>query len=49
LIGLWWLGKIFYPDRFPEDIKATTRDFYTAFYHVTPSAAQLDHVLGNSG
>jgi iron complex transport system substrate-binding protein len=49
LIGLWWLGKIFYPDRFPEDIKATTRDFYTAFYHVTPSVAQLDRVLGNSG
>ena len=31
LIGLWWLGKIFYPDRFPEDIKAMTRDFYTMF------------------
>ncbi len=45
LIGLWWLGKIFYPDRFPEDIKALTRDFYTLFYHVTPTAAQLDRVL----
>ncbi len=49
LIGLWWLGKIFYPDRFPEDIKATGRDFYTTFYHVTPSATQIDRVLGNSG
>ena len=29
LIGLWWLGKIFYPERFPEDIKAQARDFYT--------------------
>jgi iron complex transport system substrate-binding protein len=47
LIGLWWLGKIFYPDRFPEDIKKLTRDFYTAFYHVTPTAAQLDRVLGS--
>lgn len=46
LIGLWWLGKILYPDRFPEDIKALARDFYTAFYHVTPTAAQLDRVLG---
>jgi iron complex transport system substrate-binding protein len=46
LIGLWWLGKIFYPDKFPEDIKTLTRDFYTAFYHVTPTAAQIDRVLG---
>jgi iron complex transport system substrate-binding protein len=46
LIGLWWLGKILYPDRFPEDIKALARDFYTAFYHVTPTAAQLDRALG---
>jgi iron complex transport system substrate-binding protein len=45
LIGLWWLGKIFYPDRFPEDIKKLATDFYTAFYHVTPTAAQIDRVL----
>ncbi len=45
LIGLWWLAKIFYPDRFPEDIKPITRDFYTAFYHVTPTAAQIERVL----
>jgi iron complex transport system substrate-binding protein len=48
LIGLWWLGKIFYPDKFPEDIKALTRDFYTTFYHVTPSVAQLDRLLAGS-
>jgi iron complex transport system substrate-binding protein len=48
LIGLWWLGKIFYPDRFPEDIKALARDFYTAFYHMTPTAAQLDRVFAGS-
>ena len=45
LIGLWWLAKICYPDRFPEDIKPLARDFYTTFYHVTPSAAQFDRVL----
>jgi iron complex transport system substrate-binding protein len=49
LIGLWWLGKIFYPDRFPEDMKALARDFYTLFYHVTPTAAQIEHVLAGSG
>ena len=37
LIGLWWLAKILYPERFPEDLRALTRDFYTRFYHVTPT------------
>lgn len=49
LIGLWWLAKILYPEQFPEDIRALTRDFYTRFYHVTPSDAQIDHVLAGRG
>ena len=28
-----------------EDIKALTSDFYTMFYHVTPSDAQIERVL----
>ena len=45
LFGLWWLGKILYPDLFPEDLRTLTREFYTRFYHVTPSDAQIDRVL----
>ena len=45
LIGLWWLAKILYPEQFPEDIGALTRDFYRRFYHVTPTDAQIEHVL----
>ena len=45
LIGLWWLAKILYPEEFPEDLKPKTRDFYTRFYHRTPSDEQIDHVL----
>jgi iron complex transport system substrate-binding protein len=45
LIGLWWLAKILYPDRFNEDMAALTRDFYTRFYHVTPTDAQIARVL----
>jgi iron complex transport system substrate-binding protein len=45
LIGLWWLGKILYPELFPEDLRALTRDFYAKFYHVTPTAEQIAHVL----
>jgi iron complex transport system substrate-binding protein len=45
LIGLWWLAKILYPESFPEDMRALTRDFYAMFYHVTPSDEQIDRVL----
>jgi len=49
LIGLWWLAKILYPDQFLEDLRVLTRDFYTQFYHVTPSNVQIDHVLEGRG
>jgi iron complex transport system substrate-binding protein len=45
LIGLWWLAKILYPNDFPEDLRALTREFYARFYHVTLSDAQVDRVL----
>ena len=45
LIGLWWLGKILYPDLFKEDMRELTRDFYSKFYHVTPNDAQIARVL----
>jgi iron complex transport system substrate-binding protein len=49
LIGLRWLGKILYPERFPEDLNAITRDFYKRFYHVDLSDAQLARVLSGRG
>jgi iron complex transport system substrate-binding protein len=45
LIGLQWLGKILYPSLFPENLPTLTRDFYTRFYHVTPTDAQIARVL----
>jgi iron complex transport system substrate-binding protein len=45
LIGLWWLAKILYPERFPEDLRVLTRDFYGRFYHLTPTDEQIDQVL----
>ena len=45
LAGLWRLAKILYPEQFPEDIRPLTRNFYTQFYHVTPSDAQIERVL----
>jgi len=49
LIGLWWLGKILYPELFPEDLRPITREFYRRFYHVTPTDAQIDSVLAGRG
>ena len=49
LIGLWWLAKILYPERFPEDIRDLAIAFYARFYHVTPRAAQMDAVLEGRG
>lgn len=49
LIGLLWLGKVLYPDRFSEDLAAETRAFYGRFYHVTPSEAQVAGLLATPG
>ncbi len=45
LIGLKWLGRIFYPEQFPEDPRQETRAFYTLFYHRAPTEPQLDALL----
>jgi iron complex transport system substrate-binding protein len=45
LIGLWWLAKILYPEQFPEDLRPMTRDFYTRFFHMTSTDAQIESVL----
>jgi iron complex transport system substrate-binding protein len=49
LIGLWWLARVFYPEHFDEDIRTLTRDFYSLFYHVTPSDFDIDRVLEGRG
>jgi iron complex transport system substrate-binding protein len=49
LIGLWWLAKILFPARIPEDLRVLTRVFYSTFYHVTPSDDQIEHVLAGRG
>ncbi|MGA8614882.1 MAG: iron ABC transporter substrate-binding protein [Xanthobacteraceae bacterium] len=46
LIGLRWLSKVLYPDRFPEDLRPITREFFQRFYHMTPTDAQIGRILG---
>jgi iron complex transport system substrate-binding protein len=45
LIGIPWLGSILYPDNYAftrEDI----REFYTLFYHIDLTEAQISELLG---
>jgi iron complex transport system substrate-binding protein len=49
LIGLKWLGRILYPQQFPEGLREETRRFYGLFYHQPPDERQLDALLGSSG
>jgi iron complex transport system substrate-binding protein len=44
-----WLAKILYPEQFPEDIGALTRDFYRRFSHVTPTDAADRACAGGPG
>ena len=48
LIGLKWLGGIFYPEVFPEDLRTETRNFYGLFYHRAPDERQLKELLGGT-
>lgn len=48
LIGLQWLARLFFPDRFPENIRTVAQDFYKQFYQVDLSEADLDHLLANA-
>ena len=45
LLGLRWLAGLLHAERFADDIRGLTRDFYAAFYHVTLDDPQLDQLL----
>jgi iron complex transport system substrate-binding protein len=45
IIGLRWLAGLFYPDRFPENLRAVTRVFYKRFYHVDLDDRDLERLI----
>ena len=50
LLGLWWAGKLLYPQSFADvDLRAKVTEFHRLFYHRDPTAAQLDALLGEPG
>jgi iron complex transport system substrate-binding protein len=49
LLGIWWAGKLLYPEAFDVDLRAKVAEFHRRFYHREPTAAQLDALLGEPG
>jgi iron complex transport system substrate-binding protein len=49
LLGLWWAGKLLYPQAFDVDLRAKVSEFHRLFYRREPTAAQLDALLGEPG
>jgi iron complex transport system substrate-binding protein len=45
LIGLKWLARLFFPDRFSKTLSETTREFYARYYQVDLTDAQLAQLL----
>jgi iron complex transport system substrate-binding protein len=50
LLGVWWAGKLLYPDAFADvDLRAKVGEFHRLFYHREPTPTQLDALLGEPG
>lgn len=49
LLGIWWAGRLLYPDTFDIDLRAKVSEFHRLFYHREPTQAQLDALLGEPG
>lgn len=49
VIGVKWLGNILYPEIFDYNIENEVKEFYSLFYHLELSSAQIDELLGSAG
>jgi iron complex transport system substrate-binding protein len=45
LMGLKWMARLLWPDRWPGTLREETRDFYRLWYHVDLSDDDLDRLL----
>ncbi|WP_333834073.1 ABC transporter substrate-binding protein [Rubrimonas sp.] len=45
MIGLRWMARLLYPDRWPGALRDEARDFYRLWYHVDLSEDDLDRLL----
>lgn len=50
IIGVPWMAKVLYPDYYTDiNLKDTTHEFYSDFYHIDLSDQQLTDILQKSG
>jgi iron complex transport system substrate-binding protein len=49
LVGLKWLARLFFPDRFSKTLSEMTREFYARYYQVDLTDAQLAQLLKPGG
>jgi iron complex transport system substrate-binding protein len=45
MMGLRWMARLLWPDRWPGTLRDETRDFHRLWWHVEPSDAELDGLL----
>lgn len=45
LLGIYWLGKMLYPEQFPEPLEARVKDFFKTFYHLSLTDIQVAELL----
>jgi iron complex transport system substrate-binding protein len=48
LIGIYWLGGLVYPDKFPGDLESEAREFYRLFYHYELSDSEFSDLVAKS-
>lgn len=48
IIGIQWLGQLVYPDHYKLSSEEAIKEFYTLFYHIEPTAAQMKEILTNA-
>ncbi len=50
LLGIWWAGKLLYPQAFADvDLRTKVTEFHRRFYRQAPTAPQLDALLREPG
>jgi iron complex transport system substrate-binding protein len=49
IMGLKWLTGLFHLDKFPKNLRETTRAFYRHFYHFDLTESELDTPIAWSG
>lgn len=48
ILGLQWLGNLLYPDIYDYNMEEVVKEFYSSFYHMDLTQAQLDQLFLNT-